>query len=79
MKAPGLVRAQRDRGAVEANLERIATERAAQEYELGAFDEAEHHQPLHGRIRSLDRLDPGAVTGLEIRKCQASTPRKLRK
>jgi hypothetical protein len=79
MKAPRLLVAQRDCGAIDPDLERVTAQRSAQEHELGAFDEAEHHQPLDGGIRGLDRFDTGAVTRLEIGKCQTSTPREARK
>jgi hypothetical protein len=79
MKAPRLLVAQRNGCAVDPDLERVAAERPAQEHELGAFDEPEHHQALDGGIRGLDRFDPGAVTGLEIGNCQTSTPREARK
>jgi hypothetical protein len=75
VKAARLLFAQRDCGAVNPNLERIAAERPTQEHDLGPFDEAEHHQPLNGRIGSLDRFDTGTITGLEVRKCQTTTPR----
>ncbi|HEX7237387.1 MAG TPA: hypothetical protein VF405_10535 [Gammaproteobacteria bacterium] len=76
MKAARLLLAQRDRSPVNPDLERVASERSAQEHDLGSFDEAEHHQPLDGRIGGLDRFDTGTITGLEVRKCQTSTPRK---
>ena len=79
MKAARLLFAQRDRSAVNPDLEWIAAERPAQEHDLGAFDEAEHHQPLNGRIGGLDRFDTGSITGLEVRKCQTTTPRQARK
>jgi hypothetical protein len=79
MKAPRLLVAQRNGCAVDPDLERVAAERPAQEHELGTFDEAEHHQPLDGGIGGFDRFDTGAITGLEIRKCQTSTPRTARK
>ena len=65
-----LLVAQRNRGTVDANLERVAAERPAQEHNLGPFDEAEHHQALNGGIGGVDRFDPGAITGLEIGECQ---------
>jgi hypothetical protein len=79
VKAPGLRIAQRDRGTVNPDFERVAAERPAQERELGALDQAEHHQPLDGWIGGLDRFDTGAITGLEIRKCQTWAPRYMRK
>jgi hypothetical protein len=79
LKSPGLLVAQRDRGAIDPDLEGVAPERSAQESELGPLDEAENHQPLDGWIGGLDRFDSGAITGLEIRKCQTSTPRQGRK
>jgi hypothetical protein len=74
-----LLVAQRDRGTVDANLERVAAERPAQEQDLGPFDEAEHHQALNGWIGSLDRFDPSTITWLEIRECQTWAPRPARK
>jgi hypothetical protein len=61
---PGLFGAQRDRSAINPDLEGVAPERSAHEGELGPLDEAEHHQPLDGRIGGLDRIDAGAITGL---------------
>jgi hypothetical protein len=78
-KSARLLVAQRDRGAVDPDLERVAAERPAQEQDLGPFDETEHHQALNGGIGGLDRFDPGTITGLEIRKCQTSAPRQARK
>jgi hypothetical protein len=74
-----LLDAQRDGGAVEANLEWIATERPADERELGPFDQSQDHQPLDGRIGGVDRLDTGNVTGFEVGQCQTSAPRQRRK
>jgi hypothetical protein len=71
-ESPSLLLTQRDRGTIDPDFERIPPERAAQECELGAFDEAEDHQTLHRRIEGVDRFDTGAITGFEIRKCQAS-------
>jgi hypothetical protein len=79
VEPPRLLVAQRNRGAVDADLDRVAAERPAQEHDLGPFDEAEHHQPLNGGIGGLDGFDTGAITGLEIRECQTSTPRQARK
>jgi hypothetical protein len=79
VKTPGLLVAQRDRRAVDAHLDGIPTERAAQKRELGPFDKTEHHQPLDGRIFGLDRFDAGAITGLEIGKCQTRAPWVARK
>ena len=71
---------QRDRGAIDPKLERIAAERAAQERELRALDEAEHHQPLHGGVRGLDRLDTRAITGFQIGQRQTvGSARRMRK
>jgi hypothetical protein len=74
-----LLFAQRERGPVDPDLERVAPERPPQEHDLGPFDEAEHHQPLNGRIGSLDRFDTGTITGLEVSKCQTTSPRQARK
>jgi hypothetical protein len=79
MKSPRLLLAQRDRSPVDPDLERVAAERTAQKHDLGAFDEAEHHEPLDGGVRGLDRFDPSAIAGLEVSKCQTSTPRQRRK
>jgi hypothetical protein len=79
VESPRLLLAQRDGGTVDADLERVASERPAHEEDLGPFDEAEHHQPLDGWIRGLDRFDTGAITGLQIRECQGSAPRQARK
>ena len=79
VESPRLLVAQRDRGTVDPNLERVASERPAHEHDLGPFDEAEHHQPLDGGICGFDRFDKGAIAGLEISKCQTSTPRPRRK
>jgi hypothetical protein len=79
VESPRLLVAQRDRGTVDPDLERVAAERPAQEHDLGPFDEAEHHQPLNRGIGGLDRFDTGTITGLEIRKCQTSAPRQARK
>ena len=74
-----LLVAQRDRGSVNPDLERVASERPAHEHDLRPLDEAEHHQALNGGIGGLDRFDTGAITGLEIRECQTSAPRQARK
>jgi hypothetical protein len=79
VKAPCLLVTERDRCTVDADLERVAAERTAQEHDLGSFDEAEHHQPLDGRVGSLDRFDPGSITGLQVRECQTLAPRQARK
>ena len=79
LESPRLLLTQRDRRTVDPDLERVAPERPAQKYQLGPLDEPEHHQPLDGRIGGLDRFDKGAITGLEIRKCQTSTPCQTRK
>jgi hypothetical protein len=76
MESARLLVAQRDRGTVDPDLERVAAERPAQEHDLGPFDEAEHHQPLDGGIGGLDRFDAGTITGLEVRECQTSAPRE---
>jgi hypothetical protein len=70
VEAPRLLFAERDRGAVDPDLEWVAAERPLQEGELGAFDETEHHQTLDGGIGGLDRFDADVIAGLEIRKCQ---------
>jgi hypothetical protein len=79
VESPRLLVAQRDGRAVDADLERVASERPAHELDLGPFDEAEHHQPLDSGIGGFDRFDTGTITGLEIRKCQTSAPRQARK
>jgi hypothetical protein len=79
VKSARLLGAQGDRGAVEPDLERVAAQGSAQERELGAFDEAEHHQALDGRIGGLDRFDADAITGLEVGKCQTAAPWLRRK
>lgn len=79
MEPARLLVAQRDRGAVDSDLERVATERPTQEQDLGPFDEAEHHQALNGGIGGLDRFDPSTITGLEIGECQTWAPRQARK
>jgi hypothetical protein len=79
VKATRLRLAQRDGSAIDADLEGIAPERSAQEGELGPLDEAEDHQPLDGRVGGLDRFDTGAITGLQVRKCQGLAPRQARK
>jgi hypothetical protein len=79
VETPRLLRAQRNRGAVDPHFQRIPAERAAQERELGTFDEAEHHQSLHRGIDGVDRFDTGAITGVEIRESQKSAPRQRRK
>ena len=79
MESPRLLVTQRDRSTVDADLERVASERPAHELDLGPFDEAEHHQSLDGGIRGFDRFDTGAVAGLQISKRQTSTPRQRRK
>jgi hypothetical protein len=63
----GLLDAQRDSRAVEANLERVAAQRPAHEGELGPFDEAQYHQALDGGIGGIDRVDTGRFTRFEIR------------
>jgi hypothetical protein len=55
---------QRDSRTVDAKLERIAAERRPQERELGALNETEHHEALHGGIGRLDRIDADAIAGL---------------
>jgi hypothetical protein len=79
VESPGLLVAQRNSGTVDADLEGIAPERSAQEHELGPFDETQDHQPLNGRIGGLDRIDSGAITGLEVGECQTVAPRQARK
>jgi hypothetical protein len=61
-----LLATQRDRRAVDPKLERIAAERRTQKRELGTLYEAKHHEPLHGSIGSVDRLDAHAVAGFQI-------------
>jgi hypothetical protein len=61
---------------VNSKLERIAAERAAQKGELGALDEAEHHEALHRRILGIDRFDAHEVTGLEVGQLQGSGLRR---
>jgi hypothetical protein len=60
---PSLLAPQRDRRAVDTKLERIAAERAPEVPELGALNEAEHHEPLNGGPFGIDRLDPHDITG----------------
>jgi hypothetical protein len=74
-----LLLAQRDRRTIELELERIAAERPTHKRELGAFDEAEHHQALDGGIGRLDGFDADAITGFEIGKCQTAAPALRRK
>jgi len=72
---PRLLASQRDGRTIEPKLERIATERAAQECDLGPLDEAENHEALDGRIGSIDRVDPNELAGLEVTKRQSRTPK----
>jgi hypothetical protein len=71
---PRLLASQRDRGAVDPKLERIAAQRAAQKREFRTLDEAEHHEALDGGILGVDRLDASAITGLQVRQRQSSLP-----
>jgi hypothetical protein len=64
MKVLRLRASQRDRRAIDTKLERITAERAAQKLELRPLNEAKHHQALHRRIGSVDRIDADAVAGL---------------
>lgn len=64
METLRLLASQRDRRAVDPELEWIAPERSAQESHLGTLDEAEHHEALHGSIGSLNGIDADAIAGL---------------
>jgi hypothetical protein len=64
VEALRLLAPQRDRRAVDAKLEGIAAERRTQERDLGAFHEAEHHQPLYRRIGGIDRIDADSIARL---------------
>jgi hypothetical protein len=72
-----LLAAQRDRGAIDSKLERIAAQGRTEKRELRALDEAEHHQALDGGILGIDRLDANAITGLEVRQRQRQAPARL--
>jgi hypothetical protein len=69
-----LLAPQRDRGTVDPKLERIPAQGAAEKRELRTLDEAEHHEALDGGILGVDRLDPNAITGLQVRQRQSSLP-----
>jgi hypothetical protein len=79
VKSACLLGAQGDGRAVQANLEGVPAQRPAHEGELGPFDEPQDHQPLNGRVRGVDRLDPGGITGFQVRECQTAAPREARK
>ncbi len=72
---PRLLATQRDGRTIEPKFERIATERAPQERELGALDETENHEALDGRIGSINRFDPSELAGFEVTKRQSLTPK----
>lgn len=79
METLGLLAPQRNRRAVDPELERIPANRAAQERELGAFHEAEHHEPLDGRVGRVYGFDAHAVTGLEVGQGQKRSEGTARK
>jgi hypothetical protein len=78
VEMPSLFAPQRDRRAVDPKLERVPAEGAPEKRELRALDETEHHEALHGRVLSVDRLDANEVTGLQVRQRQSSLPRDCR-
>jgi hypothetical protein len=71
---PGLLAAQRDRGAEDAKFERIAAERSPNERELGAFDQAQDHESLYRGVVRSDALDRDLIPRFEIRQRHLAPP-----
>ena len=64
-EVPGLFLTQGYPGAEQAELHRVTADRSAGQFDLGTFDQAEHHQTLNERIRGIDRGNCALLTALQ--------------
>ena len=70
-EASGLLLAQRDTAAKQAEFHRITANCTAGQRDFSALDQAEHHQPLNLRIGRINGRDNAFLASFQCIKCHA--------
>lgn len=67
MEVPCVFLAQGDTTSKQAKLHGIAADRRTLVFDLGTFDQTQHHEPLNLGINRVDELDDALLTAFQGR------------